>query len=373
MDRDKGGAQSSGRMAKRVRFPKGKKEASGDLMPARKLTIVEGEEELIGTVLSTNPLLAAKERAMRRTALADQLISSEDTSVIDDVAAAEEEEGEDRTEDGIEIEPFNLNQEREEGYFDAEGNYVEYRNDDEHKDAWFESTEVDKRFAGKLKEKEKAEEEDAELTTEEIWRIKRRISDALLPEETVLHALRRLKGSSMKEGKRGERLSGSNKIIFDQLTEDSVKLMDNGDYNVYHEVKETFQREAEGYEALLRAKKGDDSGVHNDKTLGGMNGNSTQLDIFGDNDDSEDMFGSAEVNLATTNEGQDAPSVSDAATSNGFSEGSGYVYDETSGYYYNHEVGYYYDQNSGLFCNAVSGKWFSYDEGTNSYNEVPET
>jgi hypothetical protein len=48
----------------------------------------------------------------------------------------------------------------------------------------------------------------------------------------------------MKEGKRGERMSGSNKIIFDQLTEDSVKLMDNGDYNVYHEVKETFQREA---------------------------------------------------------------------------------------------------------------------------------
>jgi hypothetical protein len=42
-------------------------------------------------VLSTNPLLAAKERAMRRTALADQLISSEDTSIIDDVAAAEEE------------------------------------------------------------------------------------------------------------------------------------------------------------------------------------------------------------------------------------------------------------------------------------------
>ncbi len=47
----------------------------------------------------------------------------------------------------------------------------------------------------------------------------------------VLHALRGLKGSSMKEGKRGERMSGSNKIIFDQLTEDSVKLMDNGDYS----------------------------------------------------------------------------------------------------------------------------------------------
>jgi hypothetical protein len=35
----------------------------------------------------------------------------------------------------------------------------------------------------------------------------------------------------MKEGKRVERMSGSNKIIFDQLTEDSVKLMDNGDYS----------------------------------------------------------------------------------------------------------------------------------------------
>ena len=35
-----------------------------------------------------------------------------------------EEEGE-----GVTIEPFNLKQEREEGYFDADGNYVEYRND----------------------------------------------------------------------------------------------------------------------------------------------------------------------------------------------------------------------------------------------------
>ena len=31
--------------------------------------------------------------------------------------------------EGVTIEPFNLKQEREEGYFDADGNYVEYRND----------------------------------------------------------------------------------------------------------------------------------------------------------------------------------------------------------------------------------------------------
>lgn len=36
-------------------------------------------------------------------------------------------------EDGINIEPFNLNKEREEGYFDAEGNFIEYVNENEIK------------------------------------------------------------------------------------------------------------------------------------------------------------------------------------------------------------------------------------------------
>lgn len=38
---------------------------------------------------------------------------------------------EDFVEDGIQIEPFNLNKEREEGYFDADGNFVEYANKNE--------------------------------------------------------------------------------------------------------------------------------------------------------------------------------------------------------------------------------------------------
>lgn len=36
-------------------------------------------------------------------------------------------------EDGIQIEPFNLDKERQEGYFDAEGNFVEYVDDKEIK------------------------------------------------------------------------------------------------------------------------------------------------------------------------------------------------------------------------------------------------
>ncbi|KAL7237596.1 hypothetical protein ACSBR2_003825 [Camellia fascicularis] len=35
------------------------------------------------------------------------------------------------------------------------------------------------------------------------------------------------------------------KQLFDQLTEDAMKLMENGDYNVYDEKQEVFQREAE--------------------------------------------------------------------------------------------------------------------------------
>lgn len=36
-------------------------------------------------------------------------------------------------EDGVQIEPFNLDKEREEGYFDENGNFVEYARENEIK------------------------------------------------------------------------------------------------------------------------------------------------------------------------------------------------------------------------------------------------
>lgn len=47
-----------------------------------------------------------------------------------------------RLEDGITIEPFNLNQEREEGFFDDQGNYVEYRLNEDDKVAISDTTPV---------------------------------------------------------------------------------------------------------------------------------------------------------------------------------------------------------------------------------------
>lgn len=43
----------------------------------------------------------------------------------------------------------------------------------------------------------------------------------------MLQALRRLKGNSSN---RKEKMSAETKQLFDQLTEDSMKLMENGDY-----------------------------------------------------------------------------------------------------------------------------------------------
>jgi len=43
---------------------------------------------------------------------------------------------------GIPIEPFHLRRERAEGYFDADGNYIEYVGLESADDAWLESLQV---------------------------------------------------------------------------------------------------------------------------------------------------------------------------------------------------------------------------------------
>ena len=67
-----------------------------------------------------------------------------DTELVGDDALEEVEEALEMDEDdGIKLEPFNLAQERQEGFFDDDGHYVERRDKDEEeaeKDAWFAST-----------------------------------------------------------------------------------------------------------------------------------------------------------------------------------------------------------------------------------------
>ncbi|XP_058085953.1 uncharacterized protein LOC131233278 isoform X4 [Magnolia sinica] len=222
---------------KRPRFPKGKKVKKDDGISAPELAEVHPSGW-------TDPRLAAKERAKRRNQITAELFSEQGAGILQDVSSAEVNyEGNGNFEDdGILIEPFNLKQEREEGYFDADGNFVEYVNQNEIKDAWLDSVDVDTKLADKrYKKTDKEGEEFQDLSSEDIGKMKRRIANLLQPSETVLQALRRLKGIS--NDKKG-RMPEETKRMFDQLTEDAMKLMENGDYNVYHEKQEVFEREA---------------------------------------------------------------------------------------------------------------------------------
>ncbi|CAB4320103.1 unnamed protein product [Prunus armeniaca] len=251
---------------KRVRFPKGKKARPGEEAVNR-----GRPEEAVGVGIGPTPLTdprsAAKERAKRRSQITTELFSEETAGILNDVSAAEVtyKDYEDFVEDGIQIEPFNLNKEREEGYFDADGNFVEYANKNEVEDAWLDSVEVDKKYAGKGFAVTKDDDDVQDLSSDDVGKIKRRIADVLEPGETVLQALRRLKGTS---NNKKEKMSAETKRVFDQLTEDATNLMDNGESNVYHEKKEMFEREAEGYESLARARReGTSTGAYQGKSV----------------------------------------------------------------------------------------------------------
>lgn len=341
---------------KRVRFPKGKKVKPGN----EKVDAWKPPEEETAEQIAARK--AAKERSMRRNQIAADLFTEENRGMLPDITAAEEQYKANETfvDDGIKIEPFNLDQEREEGYFDEQGNYVEYVNENEIKDAWLDSAEIDQNLADKTYiQKDDEDDENKELTSEEVGKMKRRIADTLEPGETVLRALKRLKGNS---NNRKEKMSASTKEIFDQLTEDAMKLMENGDYNVYDEKKEVFQREAEGYEKLARARGGestsfDPSQGKSDSVIGSQN--DEELDMFADDDEND-------TGKLTTEDGN---STIIQPTESG-DPMNDYVYDQSSGYYYSSSLGYYYDPSSTLYCSAASGVWYSYNEDTGTYDEV---
>ncbi|KAH7575500.1 hypothetical protein ACOSP7_004863 [Xanthoceras sorbifolium] len=397
-------------MQKRVRFPKGKKVKAGDEVAVvdKGKAVDDGPRDL------HDPRLAAKERASRRNQITYELCS-EEKGIVTDISAAEMtyQENENFVDDGIQIEPFNLDKEREEGYFDAQGNFVEYVNDNEIKDAWLDSLEVDPRYFGigiNNEDNNNDEDDSNDLSPEDIGVMKRRIADVLEPGETVMQALRRLKGTSNKK----EKMSAETKHVFDQLTEDAMKLMEeNGEYDVYHEKRETFVREAEGYERLAQAKgKGTsgDAGLGNsdsngekslfsdatdpgssslfpsESAVGTLSANVTAAETSNNADDAFDMFGDddekapAKPSSDELNSGYGphsnvvSQSSSDAlnADSESGSLLNDYVYDESSGYYYSSSLGYYYDPSTGLYCSAASAQWYSFNEETGTYEEVHE-
>ncbi|KAK4271251.1 hypothetical protein QN277_019970 [Acacia crassicarpa] len=380
---------------KRVRFPKGKKARPGDEPVVDKGPVEEDTDDMM------NPRHAAKERAKRRSQITTELFSEDSRGIANDISAAEVkyEDNENFVDNGIQIEPFNLNKEREEGYFDAEGNFIEYVRDNEIKDAWLDNVEVDPKYSALNSTVTNDEEEIEDLSPKDIGVMKRRIANALEPGETVLQALRRLKGNNDRKAK----MSPQSKILFDQLTEDAMKLMENGEYNVYHEKQEVFQREAEGYEKLALAR-GDgtssfsgeaNSNLNGEKnmssdgmdtglvsatvsstSLGASHPNVSTKEVSGSGADEYDMFAEDDDTAKPSSEENNAPIQTSSDAQNFDSDGgplqNDYVYDESSGYYYSSSLGYYYDPYTGLYCSAATGQWYSYNEETGTYDEVKE-
>ncbi|XP_042401562.1 CD2 antigen cytoplasmic tail-binding protein 2-like isoform X2 [Zingiber officinale] len=391
-----------GQTQRQVKFPKGKKAKRVD---ADGIQDGNGEKKRW-----MDPSLAAKERSKRRNKMRESEVLGDQVDGLS--GEVQYEDNTNFEDDGIQIEPFNLKQEREEGYFDANGNFVEYAKQNEIKDAWLDSVVVDTKLAGKFKPKASAEEAYDDLSSDDVGKIKRRIANALQPGETIIQALKRLKGPSTD--KKAKMLETS-KWIFDQLTEDAMKLMENGEYNVYYEDQETFVREAEGYERLAHAKAdksnrtthaeptdGEDifsddvqhreqvSSIWDIRPGTSVLADSAQQASPGDGGDQFDMFGDDDD---TTNVNPPTPSAVSSASdfrqdnqptskplsssedldsgdvSHGRAEND-YVYDESSGYYYNNSFGYYYDSTSGMYCSATTGTWYTYDEQNDTYTEI---
>jgi CD2 antigen cytoplasmic tail-binding protein 2 len=100
-------------------------------------TLAELENEEGGPVKESLVGMAQTKRAVKRKG--DDLA---DTDLVKNVEQAEEDL-EVEEDDGIQLEAFNLKEERRRGYFDEAGNYVENekKDDDALDDAWLASDE----------------------------------------------------------------------------------------------------------------------------------------------------------------------------------------------------------------------------------------
>jgi hypothetical protein len=164
-------------------------------------------------------------------------------------------EGEDKTterrfqDDGYTIEPFNLQNENDEGFYDIEGNYVRHSKKGEEFDAWNDGLEDHemkmKVFDPKLihKKPEKVEEP---INPTELMQI---ICEILLDGENVKQALKRLAPvQKFPKTKKNQKIEKNKEIKvnlpssedFNKLTDAAYKLSEDGYIDVYDDKKEIF-------------------------------------------------------------------------------------------------------------------------------------
>lgn len=169
--------------------------------------------------------------------------------------------------DGVQVTPFNLNEEMEEGYFDSHGNYY-YKEDPESvQDNWLQDIDWNKvdelhdlakgaRRAGMEVGGGADEEEEGDTVVPDVdtLAVYKQILAMLRPGETVVKAVRRLGGGgggasasqrwrkSKKKGSSGEEEEMpvvADKEALEKLTGLADQLVSTGDYTVY---EDTFEK-----------------------------------------------------------------------------------------------------------------------------------
>jgi len=232
---------------------------------------------------------------------------------------------------GYEIEPFNMKQERSEGHFDDDFNYVWKRRGDEADeahDAWLgeidEANEADEKVAKRrrLVAKQIAQISKQEEEAADIPALALTMAALLLPGETVSAGLRRLSeenrlkrkqgagGKAAATGANGAGIGASDdasrKSLFDVLTEAADRLLRAGKFEVYSETREALEEMASA------------------------------------------AAGASSTNSVVVAEGV-TQEAHDAALAGGF------TLDESSGYYFNSSNGLWFDARTKLYWPATGG------------------
>lgn len=253
--------------SERKRAKQEKHAADKQRKAARKgMTLEQIEAQEGGPVKESMVGMAQTKRAAKRKG------AVADTDLVEDVEGIEEDlEAEE--EDGNKLEAFNLKEEREKGFFDDSGNYVEREDKDEkdvEADAWLQSDEakvVSEEVRRKIEEKQRADaaaEAAGPITATQIARLQYQAAQVLQPGETVAAGLKRLGGHSRRPTAKRSRQRGGDdeaaadmaaevapdpaaKELFNKLTAAAMKLMDAGENDVYSQKKEYFERAASVY------------------------------------------------------------------------------------------------------------------------------
>eukprot|EP01023_Acetabularia_acetabulum_P024605 TRINITY_DN23717_c0_g1_i2.p1 TRINITY_DN23717_c0_g1~~TRINITY_DN23717_c0_g1_i2.p1 ORF type:complete len:319 (+),score=55.97 TRINITY_DN23717_c0_g1_i2:64-1020(+) len=247
--------------------------------------------------------------------LVNSLQDDQETQEVTDLSTQQQDMG-------YQIEPFNMEREKREGYFDQQGHYIQFRRfKDQEEDAWWQQVMEEGGVSGKLQQLRRSAlfdtEDIPEMSKEQAQEFKEEIFSTLQHGETVLDALRRLAQQPKQHLQGRKRVRGGwtcdrSKKEFYRLVELADMLLHNGDHNIYTTPKT---------EAMLLDEQ--------------------MLNAITISDDQQEMV----------------------VEEDGLPESDEFILDSDTGWLYNSQQGWYYDAQNQLFGDAATGLWYKYKDG----------